>query len=148
MDEISFHNLRLEHLKQIKLWSAHKSIKRWIHIDNWDDYYRYAVNEERTHPFAVYCDDAFYGLLVAEVDNLQVGIFLLIDPALQNRGLGQKTLACFHDAIDTLLNCNLKNVIAYIAVQNHISKQCFQNAGYQYGGMDGDGEEIWKFDLR
>ena len=140
-----FRKFEYHHIPDIKRWSEHDSIKSRIAIDDWDEYYEYANNDDDTYLFAIYDGENFVGEFTTEKDDNKncLHIALIINPQFQRRGLGTKALNYFKENVQLLIGTSPAYIHAGIENDNIASVKCFSRAGYVNHGTGTDGEECY-----
>jgi len=139
--------LREEDQATIIEWSSHDSIKNTIFVDDWAQYYRYVAAQAQYWIFGVWQDDKLIGELAAEGIDDHLSVSLIIDPALQGRGLGTAAMRLFVECAASLTQFNPAYVHAAIAPGNIASMRCFEKAQFVNVGKDEDGEYFYKYVL-
>jgi len=140
---VCFEPFTPNHIKTVKQWAKHETISRWVDFDDLDKYYTHMLKSENTSVFAIYHNSQFVGEFLAERNDNEVSVLMVINPNMHNLRLGQKTLVYFSDHLQSLLGFSPTCIKAHIESENASSIRCFEECGYEYESTDKNGLKVY-----
>ena len=126
----------------LQSWIDTPSVNKWIYIDNWSEYYEAVSNSPKNFLYSVYSDSRLVAHIAAELIDSSAHISLIVDPCIQDKGIGTKVITEVISKANDLFG-KITDITAIIYPSNIASKKCFTKCGFSEKGTDEDGGIIF-----
>lgn len=130
-------------IKKVSEWHKNESVRKWICIDNWAEYFEAVKNAPGYYLYSVYQDDTMLAHIAGESIDGWLAMDIIVDPMKHGQGFGTAILLDMFARTPDLFG-NIHGYIANIYPNNIASKKCFEKAGFHYEKDGDDGEMVYK----
>ncbi|HBN85015.1 MAG TPA: hypothetical protein DDZ89_14365 [Clostridiales bacterium] len=145
LNMIEIRESTLNEIRVFEKWQSDKSVARWIHIDDWENYYNIFRDNPNYLILSAFKDHKLVGEVSIQIEAKEAYISLIIAPDLQGQGIGTKVLK--EICTKTLIKYPIDSIVAVISPLNKASIRCFEKAGFAFSHEDEDGEKMYKYDI-
>lgn len=141
--KFKFLETSLSDIQTVSEWHKKESVRKWIYIDNWFDYFKAVKDAPDYYLYSVYQDDIMLAHIAGEVIDGWLAMDIIVDPMKHGQGFGTAILLDMFAHTSELFG-NIHGYIANIYPNNIESKKCFEKAGFRYEKDGVDGEMVYK----
>lgn len=130
-------------IQTVSKWHKTESVRKWIYIDNWTEYYEAVKDVPGYYLYSVYQNNTMIAHIAGEVIDNWLAMDIIVDPVKHGKGFGTAILVDMFVRTSELFG-NIYGYIANIYSGNIVSKKCFEKAGFCYEKDGEDGEMVYK----
>ncbi len=145
--ELQFRRTIKAELPLLEKWHSTISVRKWIYIDDWTEYWNTVSALSEYYLYSVYEEERMVAWISAEIINATVAVCIIVDPLKQHRGIGTAVVRKMLSNSQVLFGAGIRSFHAAIYEGNTASRRLFEKCGFQCQNISKDGERSYCFIL-
>ncbi len=133
-------------IKIVAEWHKNKEVKKWIFIDDWDEYFKVVSSNKDYYLYSIFESKKLVSFICAEKIENKMYISIIVNPVLFKKGYGKTSLHLILDYIEATF-LDIVSVVACIYPKNKASKKCFESVDFEFVKNGEDGEMIYEYNF-